>query len=352
MIEANGPLPVADYMVLCLFDPDDGYYTTRQPFGAAGDFTTAPEISQMFGELIGVWALSAWQAIGRPLPVTLAEIGPGRGTLMRDVLRTLDRLDPALAEAATIVMIETSPNLTELQKTTLADRAERIAWRQTIAELPAQPLIIIGNELFDAIPIRQYVKVAGRWRERAIGLDDAGGLRFMAAAAAPDPASLPSDAAIAPESAIVELAPARLALMDAIAERIAAKGGAGLFIDYGYLQSAVGDTLQAVKAHRYENVLTSPGEADLTAHVDFAALTASARAHGLDAHLATQGSFLLDMGILQRAGRLGEGADATVRQRLQSEVERLAGPDAMGSLFKVLAIAPHGVSLPGLTASN
>ena len=352
LIEANGPLSVADYMAICLFDPDDGYYTTRQPFGATGDFTTAPEISQIFGELIGVWAFSAWQAIGRPLPVTLTEIGPGRGTLMRDVLRTLDRLDPAFARDATIAMIETSPNLAEVQRATLGERPERITWRRTITELPNRPLIIVGNELFDAIPIHQYVKLGGRWRERAIGLDEVGKLRFMAAAAAPDPALLPSDAAVAPEGAIVELAPARTALMDAIAERIATKGGAGLFIDYGHLQSAVGDTLQAVRAHRYEDVLANPGEADLTAHVDFAALAASARAHGLDAHLVTQGSFLLDMGILQRAGRLGEGADATVRERLQGEVERLAGADAMGSLFKVLAVASHGIGLPGLTASN
>jgi len=352
LIEANGPLVVADYMALCLFDLEDGYYTTRQPFGATGDFTTAPEISQMFGELIGVWALSAWRAIGRPLSVTLAEIGPGRGTLMLDMLRTLDSLDPAFARGATIAMIEASPRLTEVQKATLGERAERIAWHQTIAELGEQPLIIVGNELFDAIPVRQYIKAADRWRERAIGLDDAGELRFMAAVAAPDPALLPPDAALTSEGSIVEMAPARTALMDAIAGRIAANDGAGLFIDYGYLQSAVGDTLQAVKAHRYEDVLASPGEADLTAHVDFAALAASARAHGLDAHLASQGNFLLNMGILQRAGRLGEGADAPTQQRLQGEVDRLAGPEAMGTLFKVLAIARRGVGLPGLTSSN
>ena len=352
LIEANGPLPVADYMAICLFDPVDGYYTTREPFGAAGDFTTAPEISQIFGELIGVWVLSAWQAIGRPLPVTLAEIGPGRGTLMKDMLRTLDRLEPAFAQGATIAMVETSPHLTEVQRTTLGDWAERVVWHQTIAGLPDRPIVIVGNELFDAIPIHQYVKVAGRWLERAVGLDEDGQLRFAAAAGAPDSALLPADAAMAPDGATVELAPARAALMDAIAARIAANGGAGLFIDYGHLQSAVGDTLQAVKAHLYEDVLASPGEADITAHVDFAALAASTAAHGLEAYLTTQGAFLLGMGILERAGRLGAGADAAVRQRLQGEVERLAGPDAMGTLFKVLAIAPPGVRLPPFASSD
>jgi SAM-dependent MidA family methyltransferase len=352
LIKANGPLPVADYMALCLFDPDDGYYTTREPFGAAGDFTTAPEISQMFGELIGVWVLSTWQAIGRPSPFTLAEIGPGRGTLMKDLLRTVEKLDPGFAEQSTIAMVETSPRLADMQKTTLGDAAARVAWRRTIAELPEQPLIIVGNELFDAIPIHQFVKTAGQWLERAVGLDAAGALRFAAAPGAPDPALLPAQAAAAPDGAVVEIAPARIALMEAIAARIASQGGAGLFIDYGHLQSGIGDTLQAVRAHQPADVLDAPGEADLTAHVDFAALGACARSHGLDAHLATQGDFLLGMGFLERAGRLGADADAAVRERLQSEVDRLAGPAAMGKLFKVLALAPAGTRLPPFHRSD
>jgi SAM-dependent MidA family methyltransferase len=352
LIEANGPLPVADYMALCLFDPDDGYYMTREPFGAAGDFTTAPEISQMFGELIGVWVLSAWQAIGHPVPVTLAEIGPGRGTLMKDMLRSLEKLDPFFARKATIAMVETSPRLAAVQQATLADAAARIVWHSTIAELPEQPLIIVGNELFDAVPIRQFVKTRGQWLERAVGLDVAGALRFAATPGAPDPASLPPDAAGAADGAIVEIAPARTALMEAIAARIASQGGAGLFIDYGHLQSGIGNTLQAVRAHQPAGVLDAPGEADLTAHVDFAALAASARSHGLDAHLATQAEFLLGMGFLERAGRLGADADATTRQRLQSEVDRLAGPEAMGQLFKALALAPPGVRLPPFARSD
>ena len=231
----------------------------------------------MFGELVGVWVLGAWQASGRPLPVTLAEIGPGRGTLMQDLLRTIGKLDPGLALAADIAMVETSPRLAGVQKATLGERAGRVVWHETIASLPEQPLVIIANELFDALPIRQYVRTGGRWLERAIGLDQAGELRFVAGPGAPDPSLLPPDAATAPDGAVVELAPARTALMDAIAMRIASHGGAGLFIDYGHLRSAVGDTLQAIRAHRYEDVLDNPGEADLTAHVDFAHLAASRR---------------------------------------------------------------------------
>lgn len=344
-ISALGPIPVNDYMALCLFDPSDGYYTTREPFGTEGDFTTAPEISQMFGELVAVWLYQAWQAIGRPMPVTLAEIGPGRGTLMKDMLRTLSRLDPAFTKAARFAMIETSPRLTEIQRKTLEGSARTPDWHQSVDTLPETPLLIVGNELFDAIPVRQFVRTEKGWRERMVGLDDNGELRFFAGAASLDSSLLPGNAADAPQGAIVELAPARSALMVTIAERIAANSGAGLFIDYGYLRPGVGDTLQALRKHQYEDVLASPGEADLTTHVDFAALSAAARAHGIDAHATTQGDFLLDMGLLERAGSLGTRADEVARTKITGEVERLAGPTAMGELFKVLAIVPAGVSI-------
>ena len=178
-IEADGPISVADYMALCLFDPEAGYYTNRDPFGTEGDFVTAPEISQMFGELIGVWLRIAWDAIGRPLPVTIAEIGPGRGTLMKDVLRALSRLAPDLVEQADFALIETSPRLAEVQRKTLTGATARIGWHTAVEALPVAPLIIIGNELFDAIPIRQYVKSGGKWRERSVGLDDRGKLTFL-----------------------------------------------------------------------------------------------------------------------------------------------------------------------------
>ncbi|MDX8502360.1 class I SAM-dependent methyltransferase [Mesorhizobium sp. VK4C] len=340
LIGAVGPIPVSEYMALCLFDPKDGYYTTREPFGAAGDFVTAPEISQMFGELVAVWLYQAWQSAGRPLPATFAEIGPGRGTLMKDMLRTWSRLDPALAAGASFAMVETSPRLAEVQKATLAGQSVALAWHQTIDTLPQQPLFIVGNELFDAVPIRQFVYVGTGWRERMVGLDDADNLRFFAGAGSVDPALLPPGAADAPQGAIAEVAPARAALMSAIAERVAGHGGAGLFIDYGHLVPGLGDTLQALRRHDHEDVLANPGEADLTAHVDFAALSASARAHGLDVELTTQGEFLLRMGLLERAGALGADVDAGERQAISDAVERLAGPDAMGELFKVMKILP------------
>lgn len=345
-IRALGPMPVNEYMALCLFDPRDGYYTTREPFGKAGDFITAPEISQMFGELIAVWLHAAWTALGSPKPVTIAEIGPGRGTLMQDMLRTLRRLDPGLAADAAFAMVEVSPRLKEVQMATLAASASSIRWHETIDTLAAAPLLIVGNELFDAIPIRQFVRTGSGWRERMVGLDDRDELAFMAGLGAVDASLLPADAGNAPVGAIVELAPARSALMATIAERIASTGGAALFIDYGHLESGLGDTLQALRKHAYEPVLARPGEADLTSHVDFSALVGVARAAGLQTHLATQGDFLLGLGLLERAGALGAHATEAVRDQLAAAVERLAGPQQMGTLFKVLAVVARGVEVP------
>lgn len=346
LVAASGPISVADYMALCLFDPEHGYYTTREPFGAAGDFTTAPEVSQMFGELVAVWLYAAWQASGRPANATLAEIGPGRGTLMKDILRVLHSLDAAFVANASVALVETSPRLREVQRQTLAAGSVKLEWHETVSTLPLAPLFIVGNELFDAIPTRQFVKIGIAWHERAIGLDATGELAFVAGPATIDAAMLPAEAADAPAGSIFEFAPARTATMEAIAERISATGGAGLFADYGHLKPGIGDTLQALRKHQYDDVLAHPGEADLTSHVDFSALALAARAHGLDVDLATQGEFLLAMGLLERAGKLGANADATAREKISCEVERLAGPDAMGSLFKVLAIAPRGTKLP------
>ncbi|MCR4265767.1 class I SAM-dependent methyltransferase [Nitratireductor sp. ZSWI3] len=351
LIAAAGPISVADYMALCLFDPAEGYYTTREPFGAKGDFTTAPEISQMFGELCAVWLYAAWQATGSPGRPLLAEIGPGRGTLMKDMLRTLARLAPAFLADARVFMIETSERLTSIQKTTLAKAEARPVWLSQVADLPEDgPLFIVGNELFDAVPIRQYVKTGSGWRERVVGLNEDGGLAFMAGAGAPEAALLPPDAATAAEGAIAEIAPARSALMEEIAARIAARnpagGGAGLFIDYGYAIPATGDTLQALQGHAYADVLADPGRADLTAHVDFAALAAAARTKGLAAPVMEQGDFLLGLGLLERAGRLGANKSPAEQQAIRAAVERLAGPGAMGRLFKVLAVTPSTVTVP------
>jgi len=344
-IEAAGPISVADYMALCLFDPEDGYYTTREPFGVDGDFTTAPEISQMFGELVAVWLHEAWTALGRPSSPVIAEIGPGRGTLMKDMARTLSRLASSLVRQARWALVEASPRLAAVQRETLQAGPAVFTWHETVATLPSGPLLIVGNELFDAVPIRQYVKFAQGWRERVVTLDDEGRLVLRAGAGGIDPSYLPPGAAEAPAGTIAEIAPARAALMEEIAARIAHERGAGLFIDYGYLRPALGDTLQALRQHEYDDVLAHPGEADLTAHVDFHALAAATRKYGLGAAFLTQGEFLLGMGLLERAGSLGGNAALAVRERLSGEVERLAGPDSMGNLFKAMAVLPEGVAV-------
>lgn len=346
LVRALGPMTVADYMALCLSDPQHGYYMTREPFGREGDFTTAPEISQMFGELIGVWLVAAWQACGAPERPVFAEIGPGRGTLARDIARSMDRIAPRLRDASRFALIETSPALRAVQMATLRNMGRRLDWFGSIGELPPGPLFIVGNELFDAIPMRQYVRTDAGWRERCLDIDERGTLRLVAGAGSLDPALLPGGANDAPGGSVVELSPARSALMASIAQRIEGDGGAGLFIDYGYAAPAVGDTLQALRRHAFDDVLAHPGEADLTSHVDFSALAGAARSVGLDAHLMTQAQFLLGTGLLERAGILGANADQAGRDAISAAVERLAGADQMGTLFKALAIAPRGITVP------
>ena len=353
-IAHSGPIGVSEYFAQCLLDPEHGYYTTREPFGAGGDFVTAPEISQMFGELVGVWLAAAWAACGRPEGAVLAEVGPGRGTLMKDVLRTLRRIAPDWRSGLEVFLVEASLRLRAVQAETLRAQAGGVPggvrWRDSLPALPEKPLFLVGNEFFDALPVRQYQKAHGRWRERVVGLDADGALCFLLGPGAPDKGLLPPGAEEQPDGAVAELAPAREAAMDLAASQLAASGGAALFFDYGHLERGFGDTLQAVRRHVPEDVLASPGEADLTAHVDFAALAAAARRHGLEVQAATQGDFLLRMGLLERAGSLGGQAEEAGREKLRGEVERLAGRDGMGRLFKVLAVARPGVELPALEA--
>ena len=343
LIAAAGPIPLSHYMALCLSDPRDGYYTTRDPFGVAGDFTTAPEISQMFGELVAAWLATAWERLGQVPSPLVVEIGPGRGTLMRDMARTLGRVAPGLYRAAGFHLVETSPKLAQVQAETLASSGT-FAWHGSVDDLPEGPLFIVGNEIFDAVPMRQYQFAGGVWRERLVGLGADGGLAFVLGEGSLDPALLPVQAPV--EGDIYEVSPARTALMQAIAHRIATHGGCGLFFDYGHLRPGFGDTFQAVRRHKPEDVFASPGKADLTSHVDFAALAEAARLEGLDAHLAPQGDLLLGLGLLERAGHLGAPADEAGRDAIRSQVERLAGPDQMGTLFKVIGVGPRGAALP------
>jgi SAM-dependent MidA family methyltransferase len=337
-IEAIGPISVADYMAMCLFDRDAGYYTTREPFGKNGDFITAPEVSQMFGELVGVWCVSAWRALGTPGEIVLCEIGPGRGTLMKDLIRAARKTAPEFAATAKIHMVEISERLTQIQHATLDEHQDTIEWNKHFSDIKPGPLILVANELFDAIPSRQYVKAGGRFVERMLAVDAEQNLVFAAGSGTIDQTLLPPAHDIAPEGSIFESAPARSALMKEIAERIHRERGAALLFDYGHLQQGFGDTLQALSRHSSVDVLHIPGAADLTTHVDFHSLAQAARAEGCKTTAMTQGEFLVAMGLLDRAGALGQGKSAALQDQIRADVERLAGLDQMGTLFKVLCV--------------
>ncbi len=338
-IEATGPISVADYMAMCLFDRDAGYYTTREPFGKDGDFITAPEVSQMFGELVGVWCANAWQALGSPNSFVLCEIGPGRGTLMKDLIRTVAKIAPGFIAAAKIHMVEISDRLTRIQRKTLTKHGGEITWKKHFKDVASGPLILIANELFDAIPSRQYVKINGRFVERVLALDTKQNFIFAAGSGSIDEALLPPGNNIAPEGSIFEVGPARNALMQEIAARVHHDRGAALLFDYGHLQQGFGDTLQALSHHNSVDVLHIPGAADLTTHVDFHSLALAARTEGCKTSAMTQGEFLLAMGLLDRAGALGTDKSAEVQDQIHLDVDRLAGPDQMGTLFKALCVS-------------
>jgi NADH dehydrogenase [ubiquinone] 1 alpha subcomplex assembly factor 7 len=339
-IAATGPITVADYMADCLLHPAHGYYSTRDPFGIAGDFTTAPEISQMFGELLGLALAQAWLDRGAHAPFCLAEPGPGRGTLMADVLRATRNV-PGFHAAARVVLVEASPALRTVQARTLA--AHPVHWADTVDTLPDLPLFLIANEFFDALPIRQFQRGTDDWHERVIGLSQG---TLTLGLSSPVPLPDPRFADDPPGTIVETCAPAR-AVMSTVAARIAAHGGAAYVIDYGGWRSQ-GDTLQALRAHAPEHPLASPGQADLTAHVDFEALAITA-APLRAAPPTDQGRFLQRLGIDQRAARLAERMTGDVRQSHMAAHHRLTHPAEMGSLFKVLGIAAPGTPpLPGL----
>ena len=344
LIEANGPMSIADYMAHCLSDPEHGYYTTRDPFGAHGDFITAPEVSQMFGEIVGAWLIETWRLLKSPSPVNLVELGPGRGTLMADIIRVAAKA-PDFSEAIKVHLVEISPALKSRQAETLAGAGREISWHASFSDAPKGPLLLIANEFFDALPIRQYVSSEGAWRECVVGLDADRKLMFGIGAGTTSVDGVVAQRTV--EGSVIEVCPAAGALMTEIARRIVDHGGAALIMDYGYNAPPIGDTLQAVRAHQYADPLDTPGEADLTAHVDFSALAKSARTAGASVHGPTnQGDFLVSLGLLERAGRLGRNADETARETLRLAVERLAGPDQMGTLFKTMAITQTSVAPP------
>ena len=344
-IRLSGPMTVAQYMTACLHDPQDGYYATRPRLGAEGDFITAPLVSQMFGELIGLWAGETWSRMGRPARVILAEVGPGDGTLICDALRAL-RLLPEMLTAAELWLVEPSAPLRRRQAEAIAGGALQPQWADSLAGLPDDaPLILIANEVLDCLPVRQFVRAEQGWAERLVGLGEADELAF---GLAPRPLDR-----VLPEAALgamVEMSAAQESFAAEVATRIARQGGAALLIDYGRAEPGFGDTLQALKGHEKLGPLATPGEADLTVHADFPAVLAAARAEGADARILSQRELLLRLGIAERASALAKArpdqADRTFRQ-----LERLIGEDQMGELFKAACLFAPGLEPPGFEAA-
>ncbi|HVI98260.1 MAG TPA: SAM-dependent methyltransferase [Sphingomonas sp.] len=323
-ITLAGPMPLSRFMGAA----NAQYYATRDPLGTSGDFVTAPEVSQMFGELLGLALADVWQRAGRP-DAAYVEIGPGRGTLAADALRAMG--SAGLAPA--VHLVETSPVLRAAQKERLPDAT----WHDDLSTLPDdRPLLVVANEFFDALPIRQLVRAGAYWHERLVACQDT---LFLPIAGPPLPdAVIPEHLRDAPHGAVLETSPAAVAVMRDLAARLAKQGGAALVIDYGYDGPALGDTLQAVRGHAYVNPFEAPGEHDLTAHVDFGTLGAAARATGAAVHgPVEQGQFLTALGIGARASALAASAPDRAAS-IHADHDRLVAPDQMGALFKVLGL--------------
>jgi NADH dehydrogenase [ubiquinone] 1 alpha subcomplex assembly factor 7 len=332
-IAQDGPLPVDQYMRVCLEDPQHGYWRRAATIGADGDFVTAPEISQVFGELIGLWSAVVWQGMGRPSPLRLVELGPGRGTLMRDAQRAA-RAMPQFLDAATTHLIEVSASLRAAQEQTLASLDRRATWHRALDQVPPGAAIVVANEFLDALPIRQLVYQGDAWHERVIGVGPDSSLRFAVGPRVEFSGTAPEN------GAIVELRAGEDDVLRALALRT--DPCAALFIDYGPAEPSTGDTLQAVRRHAYADPLAEPGTADLTAHVQFAALAEKARAAGLATHgPITQAEFLGRLGIVERTQRL-MAANPERAGEIEAAAQRLISPAGMGGLFKVIAVgSPH-----------
>jgi SAM-dependent MidA family methyltransferase len=351
-IAQTGPLTVAEYMHRCLHDPRDGYYATRPALGEGGDFITAPLVSQMFGELIGLWAIEVWTRMGSPERARLIEVGPGDGTLMSDMLRAA-RVSPDFIKAVDVWMVETSSPLRDAQVRRLADAPVGARWVQGLGDIPpGPPAIIVANELLDCLPTRQLVWTGEAWAERMVGLTDDGlgfGLqplptrdgwvwRLIDKTPAPPPEPQAGQ--------VLEISRAQAAFGQLIGEHIARDGGAALLIDYGRAEPGFGDTLQALKGHEKVDPLACPGEADLTIHADFPAVLAAARKAGVETAIVTQGAFLRRLGVDERAAAL-TAAHPDRADTLARQLDRLVAPDQMGELFKAACIYSPGLIPPG-----
>ncbi|WP_332060517.1 class I SAM-dependent methyltransferase [Bartonella sp. CB74] len=346
IITLNGPITVSQYMTLALTDPQFGYYQTQTPFGRAGDFITAPEVSQLFGEMIGIWILASWKAQNCPHPFILAETGPGRGTLMDDILRTIQKLCTTAFNAAEIFLIEISQRLAKEQKKRLSSYQKQIHRIENFDQLPSGHLFLIANEFLDTLPINQYIKINGEWRERRITVNSNGDFMFIASFHKLPSSCLQSYCSKIPDGTIFEHAPLRHQFMQQISNRLMQMSGSALLIDYGSSNLAFGDTLQAVSKHKFRDIFDAPGEHDLTSHVDFSFLKTIALEQGCFAEILEQGDFLFKMGLLERAKQLGANKSAALQGKICQDIERLAGSDQMGKLFKVLHVSDKNIPLP------
>lgn len=348
-IASEGVISVSAFMAEALFDPVAGFYATKDPLGAGGDFVTAPEISQMFGEVLGLWLAQSWIDLGSPGHVQLIELGPGKGTLMHDILRTA-RVVPGFLNALEVTLVEASPALKMVQGRVLADSPVQIRWADRLDAAPDGPALVLGNEFLDCLPVRQAIRTGGTWRERCIGLhpEDETRLAFL-----PGPALSGADIALIPQSlrdlpdgSLVELRPGDRQIVDALALRFSRHKGRALFIDYGPARAEPGDTLQAIRNHEKVDPLDRPGTADLTARVDFETLALIAQESGLDVHgPETQRDFLGALGIGQRTKLLADKVPEK-RDRVLRQLDRLTGEDQMGVLFKAMALSSKGLPDP------
>jgi len=352
IIAETGPISLETYMNFAMLHPRHGYYATKAPLGATGDFTTAPEISQIFGELVGLWAAAVWRSMGAPKPFILAELGPGRGSLMADALRAT-RTVPDFHDAADLRLVEASGPLRQSQRAALAAFPLRPVWHRMVGELPSGPAIIIANEFFDCLPIRHFVRGKDGWHEKLVGLDDSGNFRF-GLAPDPEPSLTGTNGLGQRRGEILEVGFAASQLMSGIAARLTTQGGALIVVDYGYDAPPLSETLQAIKQHRFTDPLRDPGEADLTAHVNFSSLAEAAHAAGAKVYgPVPQGEWLARLGVHARAAALKQRANDRQRAEIESAVFRLAGGCAveapatsMARLFKALAVTAPGLAPP------
>lgn len=337
-------MTIAAFMADALGHPRHGYYMASDPLGREGDFVTAPEISQMFGELIGLWCAEVWRLMGQPAPFHLVELGPGRGTLMADASRAAKVL-PGFNGAAAVRFVDTSPALRARQRSTLG--RPDVTWHDDLGGVPQGPTILIANEFFDALPIHQFERTADGWRERLIAISGDRFVLTLSRHPSPSEILIPElHRSAAPVGSVVEVSPASVSIMKTIAERLEQDGGAALLVDYGHAEHRTGATLQAVRRHERHDFLTDPGTADLTAHVDFATLAAMAQPHTAVYGPVTQGAFLRGLGIELRAQQLLRRATDAQRGAIEAAKRRLIDPAEMGTLFKVLAVCDRDLAAP------